>query len=413
LKRFIGLLVFVFSFMTVSQVSAAKDDLAGYDWAKDHIYALAERKIMEGTGPNQYSPGKNVTRAEFATLVSKALQLPPSDKSFPDLGQAYHGLQDGIKKAAGAGIVSGSTDGKFYPNNSMSRQEMAIMVDNAMKYKKKQSTESKLSFKDNNSIQYKEAVGRVVGAGLLTGYEDNAFGPHKTSSRAMAAVVLSKMVSYIEGKPLVVEKPKPEPKPEPEQPKQQLPFVVIDAGHDGSSTGARGNGLKEEELTLDVALRVKELLAKTSIPFALTRETSAAISRKQRVAFAKEKNAGLFVSIHINSEEPGYGTETFFYEKLPKAKIKKGKPERNDSYALAGYVQKRLVEKLQLRDRGVKTADHEVTREADIPAILAELAFITSKDDAAKLATPAFRQKAAEAIYLGITDYLTAKGYKL
>jgi N-acetylmuramoyl-L-alanine amidase len=411
LKRIIGLLVFVFSFMTVSQVSAAKDDLAGYEWAQDHIYALAEREIMKGTGPNQYSPGKNVTRAEFATLVSKALQLPPSEKGFPDLGQAIPGLQDGIRKAAGVGIVSGSTDGNFYPNNSITREEMAIMVDNAMKYKGKQSTESKLPFKDTNSISYKDAVGRVVGAGLITGYPNNTFAPRENSSRAMAAVVLSKMLGYIEGKPLVPDKPKPEPKP-------QLPFIVIDPGHGGSDSGATANGIIEKELVLDVSLKVKDLLKKTDIPFVLTRETDIYISPGERAVFAKEKNADLFVSIHANyyKDSSVTGVETFYHKNsLPTGKyaISEGKPERKDSKALATYIQKRLVEKMGLKDRKAKEGNYQVIRETSMTAVLAELGFLTNKGDAAKLNTQEYRQKAAEAIYLGIVDYLKAKGYKL
>jgi N-acetylmuramoyl-L-alanine amidase len=422
--------VFVFSLMTVGQASAAADDITGH-WAEDHVRALVKNEIMTGTGPNQYSPDRNVTRAEFATLVSKALKLPSSEKSFHDLGQAGSGLQDGVKRAAGAGIVSGGTDGNFYPNKPMSREEMAVMVDNAMKYKDKQSTYSKLPFVDVDQILYKDAVGRIAGASIIVGDKNNAFNPKQNASRGMAAVVLSRMIEKIDGVSILPEKPKPEPKPEqkpeekpgdkpevkPEQ-QQKLPFIVIDAGH-GGVTGAKGNGIVEKELALDVSLKLKDLLAKSSIPFALTRETDVAVSLSQRVNFAKEKNADLFVSIHANSysNPSANGIETLYpVNSIPKDNyvVSEGKPERQDSQALATYVQKRLVEKLELADRKIKKRDNlYVLNKTSMPAILAEIGFMTNATDAAKLNTQEYRQKAAEAIYLGIVDYLKAKGYKL
>jgi N-acetylmuramoyl-L-alanine amidase len=410
--------VFVFSLMSVSQAAASKDDITGH-WAEDHMRALVERGVMVGTGPNQYSPDNNVTRAEFATLVSKALQLPPSEKSFPDLGQAFPGLQDGVKKAAGAGVVAGGTDGNFYPNKNMSRQEMAVMIDNAMKYKGKQSTVSMLPFADKDAILYKDAVGRIAGASLISGYPDNTFGPYDTSSRAMAAVVLSRMLGYIEGASIVPEKPKPQP--EPEQPQQKLPFIVIDPGHGGSDPGSGSNGLVEKELTLDVSLKVKKLLTNNGIPHALTREKDVFVSLPDRVTFAKEKNADLFVSIHGNSysSSSANGAETFYHANSLSAGASTAvmsspsKPARQDSKALATYIQKRLVEKLKMADRGVKQGNFHVIRETPMAAVLAELGFITNANDRAKLMSQEYRQKAAEAIYLGVTDYLKVKGYKL
>ena len=73
-------------------------------------------------------------------------------------------------------------------------------------------------------------------------------------------------------------------------------------------------------------------------------------------------------------------------------------------------IQKRLVAALGTKDRGVKKDNWYVVKYNTMPAVLAELAFVDNKDDANKLATPAQKQSAAEAIYQGILDYYEAKG---
>jgi S-layer homology domain len=210
MKKTIGIGLCMCSLLLGSQAFAASDDIAGH-WAEKHLRALSDRGVMAGTGGNTYSPEREITRAEFATLLAKALELPASEKSFSDIGQADAGLQDGIKRAAGAGIVKGNTDGKFYPNNKISRQEMAAMLDNAMNYKEKRSPYVNLVFTDKSSIAYQDAVGRIVGAKLMTGIGDHKFGPEFSATRAMAAVVINKMLAYFDNGGLVPTDPPTKP----------------------------------------------------------------------------------------------------------------------------------------------------------------------------------------------------------
>ena len=80
--------------------------------------------------------------------------------------------------------------------------------------------------------------------------------------------------------------------------------IVIDPGHGGEPGATAESGLTEKEITLDVALRLRRILGQSPFEVLLTRETDRRLSLDQRVAFANEHKADLFLSIHVNSMEP-------------------------------------------------------------------------------------------------------------
>ncbi len=191
--------------------------------------------------------------------------------------------------------------------------------------------------------------------------------------------------------------------------------IIIDPGHGGIDDGHSGthNGLTEDEVVLDTSLRVRELFQKKS-PFhvLLTRETdsrpgnTAAESLKKRVEFAQQNKGDIFVSIHANGfDGSAHGTETYYWSSAARSN-----PNTEESKILAEKVQKRLVNALDTKDRGVKHGDLYVVRENTMPAILAELAFIDNPEENEKLGSEYWRQRAAEAIYSGILDYYEWKG---
>ncbi len=91
--------------------------------------------------------------------------------------------------------------------------------------------------------------------------------------------------------------------------------IVIDPGHGGHDPGARGKGVTEAELVLDVALRLEKLLKKMpGVEVILTRRTDEFIPLPERTAIANREGADLFLSIHANASENGQarGIETYF-----------------------------------------------------------------------------------------------------
>lgn len=179
--------------------------------------------------------------------------------------------------------------------------------------------------------------------------------------------------------------------------------VCIDPGHGGFDPGAVGlSGAQEKVVTLAVAKQVASILRGVGVDVVLTRESDELLAgtinadlgmRYDKANWAK---ADVFVSIHCNSaaDPKANGTETFHYTGSPAGK------------KLAGHIQARMVAALGLRDRGVKQANFAVLRGTNMPAALAEIAFISNPDEEKLLESPAFQVKAARAIAEGIADYL-------
>ncbi|MBP0727206.1 N-acetylmuramoyl-L-alanine amidase [Bacillus sp. RG28] len=190
--------------------------------------------------------------------------------------------------------------------------------------------------------------------------------------------------------------------------------LVLDAGHGGKDTGADGSTSKgatiyEKNITLRIVEYAKGYLSKLPIKIYFTRESDVYPSLGDRVAFAKSKNASAFISVHLNaSDGTGNGTETYYYN----GKISSQSPTKlQDSKLLAECIQKREVSKLNLKDRGVKSADYYVIKNNPMAAILTEVGFVDNKTDNAKLNDPYWQEQAGKQIYLGVLDYLKFQGY--
>jgi N-acetylmuramoyl-L-alanine amidase len=236
--------------------------------------------------------------------------------------------------------------------------------------------------------------------------------------------------------------------------------VVIDPGHGGNDTGAVGpTGLREKDVTLDVAHRVAPLLAhELKIETLLTRDNDSFIPLDLRTARANAFHADLFVSIHCNASENGKatGVQTFI---LDEARDPDGTAARvaarENSRAVAGkeaspssppagattgsdadlslvlsnlnvgqmvgrsrhvadLLQRAALGSLlprypETKDQGIKTAGFFVLVGADMPAVLFETAFISNPDDEKRLATADYRQKLADAIGNAIRAYKAGK----
>ena len=213
--------------------------------------------------------------------------------------------------------------------------------------------------------------------------------------------------------------------------------IVIDAGHGGHDPGARANGINEAELVLDVAGRLRTLLEKQpTIEVTMTRGTDVFVPLEQRTAIANRQGADLFLSIHANASRnsKARGVETYFlnFASNPEAEEVAARenstsggqmhslPEILRAIALnnkidesrdfADMVQKSMVGKLsarngQIRDLGVKQAPFVVLIGAGMPSVLAEISFLTNKQDAQLLKTGAYRQQIAEALFEAILRY--------
>ncbi|SDS11418.1 2',3'-cyclic-nucleotide 2'-phosphodiesterase / 3'-nucleotidase / 5'-nucleotidase [Paenibacillaceae bacterium GAS479] len=177
-------------------------DIAHLAWAKAAIEELTAKGIIKGMTDGKFAPAEEVTRAQFVTMIVRALGLTnsTSSASFSDVksGAWY---EDSIAIAVKAGFVKGSGNGKFEPSRDITREEMAIMINNVLKYLDKQQTVDKKAalakFEDKAKIASyaQDAVAQLVSSGILNGMDEDSFAPKGLATRAQAAVILSRMLA--------------------------------------------------------------------------------------------------------------------------------------------------------------------------------------------------------------------------
>ncbi|PYQ11766.1 MAG: hypothetical protein DMF80_20810 [Acidobacteria bacterium] len=217
--------------------------------------------------------------------------------------------------------------------------------------------------------------------------------------------------------------------------------IVVDAGHGGHDPGTIGpGGLQEKDLVLDVALRVERLIRKElGAEVVMTRSTDVFIPLEERTAIANSKGADLFLSIHANSSRNprASGVETYFLnfaadshaeavaarenaisaatlkdlQNLVRAIALNSKVDESRDFAAS--VQEAMVENMRphdpgVQDRGVHTAPFYVLIGANMPSVLAEIAFLSHPEDERRLKKGEYREHLAASLLEGVRAYLDA-----
>ena len=126
---------YIFLHLLLVSPSVKAHDLSGHYFEND-LRALIQKEIIIGYQDGSYQPNRHVTRAEFTTLLNRALELPRSLSSIPfyDVKEKAWYYSD-IATAAHHNLIGGYTDGSFKPNRYISRQEMAAMIMRALELK--------------------------------------------------------------------------------------------------------------------------------------------------------------------------------------------------------------------------------------------------------------------------------------
>jgi N-acetylmuramoyl-L-alanine amidase len=218
--------------------------------------------------------------------------------------------------------------------------------------------------------------------------------------------------------------------------------IVLDPGHGGHDPGAKGRGLTEAELVLDLALRLEKLLKQEGVfEVILTRRTDEFVPLQERTAVANRESADLFLSIHANASNNSRarGVETYFLnfassgsaaavaarENAASGQAMAALPDFVKAIALnnkldesrdfATLVQRSLVDGMRKTDKtvrnlGVKQAPFVVLIGASMPSVLAEVAFLTNAQEAKLVRSGRYRQRIAEALFNAIVDYRISLG---
>jgi len=215
--------------------------------------------------------------------------------------------------------------------------------------------------------------------------------------------------------------------------------IVIDAGHGGNDHGTTSpHGIIEKELVLDIAKRLGALIEeKMGSEVVYTRTDDRYVALEDRTAIANQKQADLFLSIHANSSTryPNIdGPETFYLNFSSSREAMEIAARENASSQKSVHELEGLLKKITLNDkieesrefasrvqgavfslaaksnpaaqnRGVKKAPFVVLIGASMPSILVEIGFLTNRQEEALLKRPDYRQRLAEALLGGVTQY--------
>lgn len=177
--------------------------------------------------------------------------------------------------------------------------------------------------------------------------------------------------------------------------------IAIDPGHGGHDPGAVGHHLDlyEKNVTLAIALELKAMLEQAGAEVFMTRTTDIGSNYWTRHDLVNEYSPDFFLSIHNNSwsDKNARGLETYY------------NPMSLNGYhskAAAKLVQNKLVAELQRYNRGIKyKKKSDAVLQVDAPAVLAEILFISNKEEEAMLAAPNLANRAAAALFKGIAAF--------
>lgn len=223
---------------------------------------------------------------------------------------------------------------------------------------------------------------------------------------------------------------------------QGLKTIVIDPGHGGLETGAKGKfGALEKDITLAISQKLQALIERNlSYRVVMTREQDVDVSLENRAAIANNNRAYVFISVHINGSyrKDARGSETFFlslnatdeearrlaYLENNSSEIESkivGEDEDDimmilwdmaqtnyikKSSQLAEYIQSELNALLGTVNRGIKQAPFKVLTGVACPAVLVEIAFISNPQEEQQLTTQRFQENVARAIFRGLSNFL-------
>ena len=209
--------------------------------------------------------------------------------------------------------------------------------------------------------------------------------------------------------------------------------IVVDPGHGGHDSGARGNGYNEKDIALQVATRLANNLRR-DYNVIMTRDSDFFVPLDTRAKIGNDANADFFISIHLNSgsSSSANGTEVFYFSKKDEgsyaARVAQIENRVDSSYgdtpfsdlvvkdifyrtnqkksqAIATTVLDNLINTIGLRRRGVFGANFAVLRGSNSPSILVELGFMNNYGDLSQYLTPEGQERAAQAIADGIRQY--------
>lgn len=194
-KRLICIVLCVAFLATPVTFGTSFNDLEDVKWAQTSIQNMALNGYIGGYTDGSFKPDTNFTRAELVSIINKMNGFTvESNISFKDVSKDHWAYKE-ISKAVEAGFVSGYSDGSFRPNEPVTREQVATILNNL--YHLENTTLSN-PIKDLSKISpwAVQAVVNCMANGIMGGYPDGSFGSKNKITRAEGVVALNKIVIH-------------------------------------------------------------------------------------------------------------------------------------------------------------------------------------------------------------------------
>ncbi|PGP02481.1 cell surface protein [Bacillus cereus] len=192
------------------------NDVPANHWSTKAIYDLTNRKVVQGYGNNIFGFGDNVTRGQVARMIYMYVKPADADASFknPFTDIKGHLFEKEILALAKAGLVNGFGDGKYGPDDILTREQMAQVLTNAFKFKSTKTTT--FTDVDKNSWALK-AISALEENGVTIGTGGNMYSPKMFVTREAYSQFLYNSINAVEPEEKPEEKPEVKPDPKPEE----------------------------------------------------------------------------------------------------------------------------------------------------------------------------------------------------
>ncbi|MBP3360613.1 MAG: S-layer homology domain-containing protein [Clostridia bacterium] len=175
------------------------EDIYSVQWAREAITALYDKKLINGRTETRFYPDDSITREEFVKMIVSAAGLEQDFQSdrFEDVPADawYRGY---VNAAFRNGLITGTDDKTFGSGQNITRQDMAVIIYNAMKIKPEEKSSGTFSDGADISGYAREAVSRLSGCGIINGTDGGRFEPLSCATRAQAAKMLYGALKYME-----------------------------------------------------------------------------------------------------------------------------------------------------------------------------------------------------------------------
>ncbi len=197
-KKFTGAFIVGTTLLLTSHTSVFAQDFTNHS-LKSGILKALDKNIISLDYKDNFYPDREITRAEFASIISKALNLKEvSQNQFADVPKT-HPYYDDISKAIKAGIIVGYNNSEFKPDKPISREEMAVMMFRYIqKTGLKLPVEKQPAFKDSSTFQYPDTIQAIRNYKIVAGYGDNTYRGKSSITRAESTAIAVRLVDKID-----------------------------------------------------------------------------------------------------------------------------------------------------------------------------------------------------------------------